>query len=150
MISNSTELVQGIKEAINIIDNDDGLSLRHQLNLLKNSLSFLSKLDEKMQEKLNLIDSISIDLIELEKDLGHHLHIIDINDNDKNLIENKIKNTFDFLRKYHVSADQLEEQHETWQKRIIFLRSLTNESTLESSLNDAKSKFDAAAKVLSE
>ena len=63
MISNSTELVQGIKEAINIIDNDDGLSLRHQLNLLKNSLSFLSKLDEKMQEKLNLIDSISIDLI---------------------------------------------------------------------------------------
>ena len=150
MISNSTELVKGIKEAINIIDNDDGLSLRHQLNLLKNSLSFLSKLDEKMQEKLNLIDSISIDLIELEKDLGHHVHIIDINDNDKNLIENKIKNTFDFLRKYHVSADQLEEQHETWQKRIIFLRSLTNESTLESSLNDAKSKFDAAAKVLSE
>ena len=77
-------------------------------------------------------------MIELEKDLGHHLHIIDINDNDKNLIENKIKNTFDFLRKYNVSADQLEEQHETWQKRIIFLRSLTNESTLESSLNDAK------------
>lgn len=150
MMSNSSELIHGIKEALNIIENDSALSIRQQLNQLKNSLYSLTKFDAEIQQMLKTVESLAIELVELEKDLEHRLHVIDINESDKVLIENKLKNTFDFLRKYNISADSLEEYSIGWKERITFLRNLTQQSNLEASQKEARVAFDNLAKLLTE
>lgn len=149
MFSNSEELIEGIKEAINLIDNDSNFSIRNQLNELKNSLSVISKIDNKMLEKLNMVESLAIDLIELEKDLEQSLRLIDIDEDEKNRMDILVKNTFDFLRKYQIQEENLEKESHIWQERISILNELINESGMELALQEAKQKFEDAAKILS-
>ena len=107
MLSNSSELIHGVQECISRLDNDDS-SASHQINQLQASLANLSNLDDRLGNQLKIIDTISMELGELIRELNHYLHTLEINEELKNEVESKIQDTYDFCRKYRVKPEELD------------------------------------------
>ena len=59
--------------------------------------------------QLKIIDTVSMEVSELIRELNHYLHTLEINEELKNEVESKIQNTFDFCRKYRLKPEELEE-----------------------------------------
>ena len=61
VLNNSNELIVGVQECINHLDGSENNSLNNQLHILKSSLAALTKLDKNLLDKLNIIESSSIE-----------------------------------------------------------------------------------------
>ena len=71
MLSNSSELINGVQECISRLDDADS-SASNQINQLQISLSNLSNLDERLGNQLKIIDTISMELGELVRELNQY------------------------------------------------------------------------------
>ena len=149
VLNNSNELIVGVQECINHLDGSENNSLNNQLHILKSSLSALTKLDKNLLDKLNIVESSSIEFLELSRDLNNYLHSIEVNEAEKNDIESKIESTFNFLRKYKLNADELMEISRHWENRINDLNLLVNEKDKSEVLTKARENYNNIAKELS-
>ena len=148
MLSNSSELIHGVQECISRLDNDDS-SASHQINQLQASLANLSNLDDRLGNQLKIIDTISMELGELIRELNHYLHTLEINEELKNEVESKIQDTYDFCRKYRVKPEELDSLSNDWKVRYDLLVKLIDEEGITESLNEAIHCYDKAASKLS-
>jgi len=148
MLSNSSELIHGVQECISRLDNDDS-SASHQINQLQASLANLSNLDDRLGNQLKIIDTISMELGELIRELNHYLHTLEINEELKNEVESKIQDTYDFCRKYRVKPEELDSLSNDWQVRYDLLVKLIDEEGITEALNEASHCYDEAASKLS-
>ena len=149
MLSNSSELINGVQECISRLDNDDS-SASNQINQLQTSLSNLSNLDDRLGNQLKIIDTISMEVSELIRELNHYLHTLEINEELKNEVESKIQDTYDFCRKYRVKPEELDSLSNDWQVRYDLLVKLIDEEGITESLNEASHCYDEAASKLSQ
>ena len=148
MLSNSSELINGVQECISRLDNDDS-SASNQINQLQASLSKLSNLDDRLGNQLKIIDTISMEVGELIRELNHYLHKLEINEALKNEVESKIQDTYDFCRKYRVKPEDLDSLSNDWQVRYDLLVKLIDEEGITEALNEARHRYDEAALKLS-
>jgi DNA repair protein RecN (Recombination protein N) len=148
MLSNSSELINGVQECISYLDNNDP-SLSNQISQLQMSLSNLSNLDDRLGNQLKIIDTVSMEVGELIRDLNHYLQTLEVNEELKNEVENKIQNTYDFSRKYRVKPEDLESLSKDWQVRYDLLVKLIDEEGITEALNEARCHYDEAASKLS-
>jgi len=148
MLSNSSELINGVQECISRLDNDDS-SASHQINQIQTSLSNLSNLDDRLGNQLKIIDTISMEVSELIRELNHYLHTLEINEELKNEVESKIQDTYDFCRKYRVKPEELDSLSNDWKVRYDLLVKLIDEEGITESLNEAIHCYDKAASKLS-
>lgn len=149
LLNNSNELIAGIQECVNHLDGSENNSLNNQLNTLKIRLAALTNLDKNLSDKVNVIESSSIELLELSRDLNNYLHSIEVNEGERNDIESKIEATFNFLRKYKLNADELMDQSKQWEERINELNLLVNEKDKSEVLTKAKEHYYNVAEELS-
>ena len=148
MLSNSSELINGVQECISRLDNDDS-SASNQINQLQASLSKLSSLDDRLGNQVKIIDTISMELSELIRELNHYLHKLEINEELKNEVESKIQDTYDFCRKYRVKPEELDSLSNDWQVRYDLLVKLIDEEGITEALNEASHCYNQAATKLS-
>ena len=148
MLSNSAELINGVQECISSLDNDDS-STSNQINQLQISLSNLSALDDRLGNQLKIIDTISMEVSELIRELNHYLHTLEINEELKNEVESKIQNTYDFSRKYRLKPEELDSLSKDWEVRYELLIKLIDEKGITQALNEARYRYDEAASKLS-
>jgi len=148
MLSNSSELINGVQECISRLDNDDS-SASNQINQLQVSLSKLSSLDDRLGNQVKIIDTISMELSELIHELNHYLHKLEINEELKNEVESKIQDTYDFCRKYRVKPEELDSLSDDWQVRYDLLVKLIDEEGITEALNEASHCYNQAATKLS-
>ena len=148
MLSNSSELVDGIQNCIAILDSSDA-SLSNQINQLQVSLSNLCNLDNRLSNQLKIIDTITLESSELVRELSHYLQNLEINEDLKKEVEFKIQATFNFCRKYRVKPEDLENLSDEWQSRYELLAKLLDEKGISEALNDARKKYDDVALKLS-
>ena len=148
MLSNSSELINGVQECISRLDDEDS-SVFNQINKLQISLSNLSKLDDRIGNQLKIIDSVSMELGELIRELSHYLHTLEIDDELKNEVEAKIQDTYDFCRKYRVKPEELDSLSSDWQNRYDLLVKLIDKEGITEALDAAKYRYDEAALKLS-
>jgi DNA repair protein RecN (Recombination protein N) len=149
ILSNSSELINGIQECVSKLDNDDS-SLFNQITQTQITLSNLSNLDGRLENQLNIINTISLETIELIRELNHYLHALDMDEELKNEVESKIKNTFEFCRKYRIKPEELDSLSEDWQARYDLLSKLIHEEGITEALNEAKYRYDNAALKLTQ
>ncbi len=149
LINSSSELIHGIQSCIDYLDNNENNSINGQLNNLKSNLLMLCKLDNNLTEKLDIIENSSLELSELSRDLNHYLSSMEINEGDRKKIEKKIESTFNFLRKYRISSDELFDLSKKWEERINTLNLLVNEKDKNDSLENAKENYDNLSSLLS-
>ena len=148
MLSNSSELISGVQECISRLDDEDS-SASNQINQLQISLSNLSNLDERLGNQLKIIDTISMELGELVRELNQYLHTLEINEELKNEVESKIQDTYDFCRKYRVKPEELDSLSNDWQVRYDLLVKLIDEEGITEVLDGARHRYDEAALKLS-
>ena len=148
MLSNSSELINGVQECISRLDDADS-SASNQINQLQISLSNLSNLDERLGNQLKIIDTISMELGELVRELNQYLHTLEINEELKNEVESKIQDTYDFCRKYRVKPEELDSLSNDWQVRYDLLVKLIDEEGITEVLDGARHRYDEAALKLS-
>jgi len=148
MLSNSSELINGVQECISRLDDEDS-SASNQINQLQISLSNLSNLDERLGNQLKIIDTISMELGELVRELNQYLHTLEINEELKNEVESKIQDTYNFCRKYRVKPEELDSLSNDWQVRYDLLVKLIDEEGITEVLDGARHRYDEAALKLS-
>ena len=148
MLSNSSELINGVQECISRLDDEDS-SASNQINQIQLSLSNLSNLDDRLGNQLKIIDTVSMELGELIRELNHYLHTLEINEELKNEVESKIQDTYDFCRKYRVKPEDLDSLSNDWQVRYDLLVKLIDEEGITEALDGARNRYDEAALKLS-
>jgi len=148
MLSNSSELINGVHECISRLDDDES-SASNQINQLQIILSNLSSLDERLGNQVKIIDTISMELGELIRELNRYLHTLEINEELKNEVESKIQDTYDFCRKYRVKPEELDSLSYDWQVRYDLLLKLIDEEGITEVLDEARHGYDEAALKLS-
>jgi len=148
MLSNSSELINGVQECISRLDDEDS-SASNQINQIQLSLSNLSNLDDRLGNQLKIIDTVSMELGELIRELNHYLHTLEINEELKNEVESKIQDTYDFCRKYRVKPEELDSLSNDWQVRYDLLVKLIDEEGITEALDGARNRYDEAALKLS-
>jgi DNA repair protein RecN (Recombination protein N) len=148
MLSNSSELINGVQECISRLDDEDS-SASNQINQIQLSLSNLSNLDDRLGNQLKIIDTVSMELGELIRELNHYLHTLEINEELKNEVESKIQDTYDFCRKYRVKPEELDSLSNDWQVRYDLLVKLIDEEGITEALDGARHRYDEAALKLS-
>ena len=89
MLANSSELINGVQDCISRIDNETP-SVTNQINQLQTDLSSLSKLDDRLINQLKMIDSVSLEVAELVRELDQYLHKLDLNEELKSKVESQI------------------------------------------------------------
>ena len=148
MLSNSSELINGIQNCISILDSGDS-SLSNQIHQLQISLSNLSNLDDRLGNQLKIIDGINLESSELVRELNHYLHSLEVNEDLKNEVESKIQATFEFCRKYRIKPEELDDMSSEWQARYDLLVKLLDEKGISETLKEARRLYDQAALKLS-
>ena len=148
-MANSQELIDGMQACINQISNDDQFALLNQLKGLKSTFSNLTKIDGNLS-KIDTLDSVFLDLKEFDRELNHYLSHELIDSNEQKMIEEKIKATFDFLRKYRLNPEGLEDLAQEWEQRLDVLTTLTKEQDIKSELDRARQNFDRVAGQLTQ
>ena len=148
MLSNSSELINGVQECISRLDDEDS-SASNQINQIQLSLSNLSNLDDRLGNQLKIIDTVSMELGELIRELNHYLHTLEINEELKNEVESRIQDTYDFCRKYRVKPEELDSLSNDWQVRYDLLVKLIDEEGITEVLDGARHRYDEAALKLS-
>jgi len=149
MLANSSELISGIQNCISKIDNNTP-SVSNQINQLQADLSSLSKLDGRLGNQLKIIDTVSLEVSELVRELNQYLHTLDLNEDLKNQVESKIQDTFEFCRKYRVKPEELDSVSVDWQGRYDLLEKLIDKKEITEALSDAKRSYDEVALKLSQ
>ena len=149
MLSNSSELISGIQDCISKMDNETP-SVINQINQLQTDLSGLSKLDGRLSNQLKIIDTVSLEVGELVRELNQYLHTLDLNEDLKNQVEAKIQDTFEFCRKYRVKPEELDSVSSDWQDRYNLLEKLIDKKEITEALNEAKKNYDEAETKLSQ
>ena len=148
ILSNSSELISGIQDCISKID-DDTPSVSDQINQLQIALLSLSKLDDRLSNQLKIIDTITLDVGELIRELNQYLQTLDLNEDLKKQVESKIQDTFEFCRKYRIKPEELDSVSNDWKERYNLLEKLIDKKEITEALNEAKRSYDQAASTLS-
>ncbi len=148
LLNNSAELISGIQQCLHCLDSTEKNSINSQLLNLKNNLIGLGKFDKNLVDKSNIVENSSIEIEELSRDLNHYLESLEINNDERKNVEEKIEITFNFLRKYKINASELEDLSKQWEERIIVLNNLVNQNENNKALDDAKVRYDKLAQEL--
>lgn len=149
-LNNRTELILGTQKVLSILNNEEAIAINKQLTDLSSHLTSLVQLDNSLNIHIKTLDAVTLELTEMARELNSYAQSLEENHELQKEIENKIQLTFDFLRKYRLKPDELEDASKLWQERIILLNNILGESGIEVALNKAKDDYDKAAYELSQ
>ncbi|MDG2252796.1 MAG: DNA repair protein RecN [Methylophilaceae bacterium] len=148
-LNNRTELILGTQKVLSILNNEESLAINKQLTDLNSHLTSLVQLDDSLNIHIKTLDAATLELAEMARELNRYAQSLEENHELQKEIEKKIQLTFDFLRKYRLKPDELEDASKLWQERITLLNNILGESGIEVALNQAKDDYDKAALELS-
>ena len=149
-LNNRSELIVGTQKILAILNSEESLAINEQLSNLNSHLLDLVQLDNSLNVHVKPLEVATLELEEMSRELTRYAQSLDENHELQKEIEDKIQLTFDFLRKYRLNPDELEEASQLWQERITHLSQILGESGIEVALNKAKINYDKAALELSQ
>jgi len=149
-LNNRTEIVVGTQKILAILNSEESLAINEQLSDLNSHLSDLVQLDDSLNIHIKTLEVATVELEEMGRELTRYAQSLEDNHELQKEIEDKIQLTFDFLRKYRLNPDELENAGQLWQERITLLSQILGESGIQVALNKAKNDYDKAALELSQ
>lgn len=150
-LENRHKQISNLGVVVNELDNIQSLINQEEYSLIKSihSINFsLNKIVDhvpKAEDLLKTIESIEIDITELNHDIGSILKSIELEPNELQLLEEKIQHIFALSRKYHIEARQIPEYLSSLQEELNSLTESTNFELLEQELARQKGLYDAMA-----
>ena len=149
-LNNRTEISVGTQKILAILNSEESLAINEQLSDLNSHLTDLVQLDDSLNIHVKTLEVATVEIEEMGRELTRYAQSLEDNHELQKEIEDKIQLTFDFLRKYRLKPDELEEASQLWQERITLLSQILGESGIEAVLNKAKNDYDKAALELSQ
>jgi len=149
-LNNRTEISVGTQKILAILNSEESLAINEQLSDLNSHLTDLVQLDDSLNIHVKTLEVATVEIEEMGRELTRYAQSLEDNHELQKEIEDKIQLTFDFLRKYRLKPDELEEASQLWQERITLLSQILGESGIEAALNKAKNDYDKAASELSQ
>ncbi len=148
-LNNRTEISVGTQKILAILNSEESLAINEQLSDLNSHLIGLVQLDDSLNIHVKTLEVATVELKEMSRELTRYAQSLEDNHELQKEIEDKIQLTFNFLRKFRLNPDELEDAGQLWQERITLLSQILGESGIEVALNKAKKDYDEAASELS-
>ncbi len=148
-LNNRTEISVGTQKILAILNSDESSAINEQLSDLNSHLIGLVQLDDSLNIHVKTLEVATVELKEMSRELTRYAQSLEDNHELQKEIEDKIQLTFNFLRKFRLNPDELEDAGQLWQERITLLSQILGESGIEVALNKAKKDYDEAASELS-
>lgn len=143
-LSNADSTLQELDYIQNIIQNQD-VSLLDNINRLQSRLIKLSDAYPKIKQLNNLVNSIEIELQELNHEVSTLLNSIEQNPQVLTQVEERMKSIFALSRKYRISPEQILPSLEIWQKELAEITVTTDIEALNNLVMDKKSEYKKIA-----
>lgn len=148
-LASAEKLITATEQAINVLDDDDQ-SLTHALNQQLSELEKLCRIDSRLREALELIDSAALQLSEGSKALRQYLKHLDLEPQRLQWVEERIGAIHDVARKHHIDAEELITLQQRLQEEFDSLAySDEHIARLEQQLHTLREQYDALAEKLS-
>jgi DNA repair protein RecN (Recombination protein N) len=128
---------------------DGEQSLHKQLNSLVSKLEAAARIDQKLGEPLQMLDSASIALQEALYSLNDWLSTLDTDPHAFTELDEKLNAIMDVSRKLRIPPALLYEQAQQLQQELDQLAQMDQLDALEQQAQSLASDFDQAAKALS-
>jgi len=129
---------------------DGEQSLHKQLNTIVSKLDAAARIDQKLGEPLQMLDSACIALQEALYSLNDWLSTLDTDPHAFTELDEKINAIMDVSRKLRIPPALLHEQAQQLQQELDQLAQMDQIDTLEQQAHNLALDFDQAAKALSE
>lgn len=148
-LSHSEELTRQIQAAMNLMT-DDRQSALAVANEMRKLFENLINVEPKARDWSNVINSVIIQLNDLESDLQNYLETAELDPEKLQLLETRVSQVFHLSRKYKISPQELVAYHE---RIATDLKALDDSDEaikqLEQQLAEIKDKYRGAADCLS-
>lgn len=120
-LTHSEELLHHIQHAMMKIDDENNMNLQSLLNDLNKIFETIVHMEPKAHEWLKSLQSISIQLSELNSDLKNYLDNSDLDPEKIKQLEERVSSVFELSRKHKISPENLVEYQDKLENELSVL-----------------------------
>ncbi len=110
-LSHAASLIEGAQQALNLLSEDDAAPMLSQLTSIEQKLAKLADIDDKLKPVLDALEPARIQLQEAVYGLNDYLGRIELDPDRLRTVEARLEALHSAARKFHVSPDELHEEH---------------------------------------
>ena len=136
-LTHAEELMRTIQHAVQQISEDESKTLLSQLNHVRKLFESIQPIENKSMEWINTINSILIQLSDLESDLQNYLEGAELDPEKIQTIETRVSQIFNLARKHKILPQEL----------VNFQAQLTTELNAFHSSDEDLAKLEAQQKI---
>ncbi|MGE4368527.1 MAG: DNA repair protein RecN [Burkholderiaceae bacterium] len=149
-LAHAQALLEGATGALSLLDNDDSVSARRQLNAATQHLQKILAHDPLLQPILESLESARISLAEAVSDLNSYLDKIELDPDRLAQAEQRMSAIFDTARKFRCEPTDLPALHDSLTRRLAALQSASNLHELQAAEQKAHNAYLMLAGKLSQ
>lgn len=106
-LANSGQLLSTSQQALSILANGEGSDLQSQLYSVRQLMTELVGLDDKLSGVLDMLEEAAIQISEASDELRHYCDRLDLDPNRLYELEQRISRQIALARKHHISPEEL-------------------------------------------
>ncbi|WP_455425462.1 DNA repair protein RecN [Dryocola sp. LX212] len=106
-LANSGQLLSTSQQALSILANGEGSDLQSQLYSVRQLMTELVGLDDKLSGVLDMLEEAAIQISEASDELRHYCDHLDLDPNRLYELEQRISRQIALARKHHISPEEL-------------------------------------------
>lgn len=146
-LSNADELLQAAYEAQEYVSGDGGM--RTLVRRCQKTLDKLSDIEPRFAESLTMLESIEIELGEINHLVSHVIDSVEINPNELAAKEARLRELMNMARKYRVDPEQLPEKLAEIERSLHDLDAAADIEALQKTVAQTESAYMETAQQLS-
>lgn len=133
-LANSGQLLSTSQQALSILADGEDSNLQSQLYNVRQLMSELVSMDDKLCSVLNMLEEAAIQVSEASDELRHYCDRLDLDPNRLYELEQRISRQINLARKHHISPEELPLFH---QKLLNEQQQLNDQATSQDELIQA-------------
>lgn len=122
-LTHAEELMRNLQYALQKIANDDNQNILSLLNNVRKTLDAIQSVEPKVNDWISSLDSILIQLSDLESELQNYLDSTDLDPEKLQLIEERVSQIFTLSRKHKIPPQDIVKFRERLQAELDALNS---------------------------
>ena len=149
-LAHGAELIEGVRETAQALDDDDSAAVLGQVTRLQSKIEALTHIDERLGEIGMLLNEAGIQLDEAARRLRHYLDALEPDPERLQWVENRIGAIHDLARKHRVRAEELPDVLARLRTELNDVEDYdANLARLDQHLADTRATYTAAAREVS-
>ncbi|QEI07204.1 DNA repair protein RecN [Pigmentiphaga aceris] len=147
-LAHAQALIDGANQTLAALDEDDD-SAQSRLSSATHKIAQLASHDSGLQPIADSLEIARITLQEAVSDLNSYLSRLDLDPQRLATLDSRMQSLFHTARKFRLTPNELPAHLASLQARLDTLKDADNVEALRERVDEARSRFDAAANVLS-